>query len=414
MLYTIGSVLFWGGIVVVVYTYVGYGLLVWPLAQLRQWGWPRPSRPPLSDAECPDVTLLIAAYNEADILDEKLANIRALDYPDDKLTVLFVTDGSTDATPDRLRAAPDVQCLHRDERAGKTAAINRAMQHVQAPIVVFSDANAMLNPEALRNIVQHYQDPSVGAVAGEKRVQASTDEAAGKGEGLYWQYESTLKRWDDALYSVVGAAGELFSIRTDLFQSAPPDTILDDFVLTLRVAEQGYRIAYAPDAYAIEAPSASLADEMTRKVRICAGGFQAMVRLRRLFNPFRHGLLTVQFLSHRVLRWTLAPMLLPLLLLLNGALMGAGGSLLYTVLFGGQLAFYGLAGYGALTHASPRGPSGLYVPFYFCAMNAAVYAGFVRYLRNQQDVTWTPAQRAASTRQSAQSVSEDGRSAATR
>ncbi len=386
----------WTGLAVVVYTYVGYAPLVWGLSRLRQWWRPRPDRAVPPEADLPAVTLLVAAYNEADVIDEKFGNTRALNYPREKLTVLFVTDGSTDATPDRLRAAPGVQCLHRDERAGKMAALHRGMEHVETPLVVFSDANALLNADALRNLVRHYQDPSVGAVAGEKRVRAAgTDDASGASEGLYWRYESALRRWDDALHSVVGAAGELFSVRTVLFEPIPEDTILDDFVLTLRVAARGYRVAYAPDAYATEGPSASLADEIQRKVRIVAGGFQALGRLRELCNPVRHGTLTFQFVSHRVLRWTLAPALLPVLLVVNGGLVGMGGGTAATLLLAGQGAFYGLAAYGALTHDAPRGPTALYAPFYFCVMNIAVYRGFLRYLRDQQDVAWAPVQRAA-------------------
>ena len=396
MLLSVLSVLFWSGLAVVFYTYVGYAPLVWALSRLRRWWRPRPDRTVPPDDDLPAVTLLVAAYNEAGVIDEKLANTRALNYPGEKLNVLFVTDGSTDATPDRLRTAPGVQCLHRDERAGKMAALHRGMEHVETPIVVFSDANAMLNADALRNLVRHYQDASVGAVAGEKRVRAAgADDASGASEGLYWRYESALRRWDDALHSVVGAAGELFSVRTALFDPISEDTILDDFVLTLRVAARGYRVAYAPDAYATEGPSASLADEMQRKVRIVAGGFQALGRLRELFNPVRHGTLTFQFVSHRVLRWTLAPALLPVLLITNGLLVGMGGGWAATLLLAGQGAFYGLAAHGALTHDAPRGPTALYAPFYFCVMNVAVYRGFLRYLRDQQAVTWTPAKRAA-------------------
>jgi Glycosyltransferases, probably involved in cell wall biogenesis len=354
------SILFWSGLAVVFYTYVGYAPFVWALSRLRRWWHPRPDRTVPPDDDLPAVTLLVAAYNEADVIDEKLANTRALNYPREKLTVLFVTDGSTDTTPDRLRTAPGVQCLHRDERAGKMAALHRGMEHVETPIVVFSDANAMLNADALRNLVRHYQDASVGAVAGEKRVRAAgADDASGASEGLYWRYESALRRWDDALHSVVGAAGELFSVRTALFDPISEDTILDDFVLTLRVAARGYRVAYAPDAYATEGPSASLADEMQRKVRIVAGGFQALGRLRELFNPVRHGTLTFQFVSHRVLRWTLAPALLPVLLITNGLLVGMGGGWAATLLLAGRAPSTGSPHTGPSRTKSPtaRRPS---------------------------------------------------------
>ena len=388
------SLFFWLALALIVYTYLGYGVVIAAAARLRQWLAPRPALPVPEDAALPPVTLLVAAYNEADTLDAKLANIRALRYPKDKLSVLFVTDGSTDDSPARLRREPDVEVLHDRRRRGKIHAMHRAMQHVDTPITVFSDANAMLNADALRNLVRHYQDPAVGAVAGEKRVQTTGAGAAGAGEGLYWRYESFLKRMDAAFYSAVGAAGELFSIRTDRFRPVAPDTLLDDFMLTLRIAAEGDRIAYAPDAYAQEAPSASMADEMTRKVRIAAGGFQSIVRLPALLNPLRHGRLAFQYVSHRVLRWTLAPALLPVVFVLNALLAVQHGGV-YAGLLAAQVAFYGCAAYGALTHTHRRGPSGLYAPFYFVAMNVAVYRGFVRFTRKQQTVRWEKAQRAA-------------------
>ena len=389
------SVLFWLALALIVYTYLGYGAVIAAAARCRQWLAPRPALPVPKDADLPPVTLLIAAYNEADILDAKLANIRALRYPKDKLTVLFVTDGSTDASPARLRAEAGVHVLHDPRRRGKIHAMHRAMRHVDTPITVFSDANAMLNADALRNLVRHYQDPAVGAVAGEKRVHTDGDSAAGAGEGLYWRYESFLKRMDAVFHSAVGAAGELFSIRTALFRPVAPDTLLDDFMLTLRIAADGYRIAYAPDASAEEAPSASMRDEMTRKVRIAAGGFQSMGRLTELLNPLRHGRLAFQYVSHRVLRWTLAPALLPVVVVLNAILAVQSGGV-YTGLMAAQAAFYGSAAYGALTHANRRGPGGLYAPFYFVAMNAAVYRGLGRFLNGRQPVQWTKARRAAS------------------
>lgn len=388
---------FWTALVLVVYTYLGYGVVIAGAASLRRWLAPRPACPVPDDAGLPPVTLLVAAYNEADVLDAKLANIRALRYPKDKLTVLFVTDGSTDASPARLCSEPGVEVMHDPRRRGKICAIHRAMQRVRTPITVFSDANAMLNADALRHLVRHYQDPAVGAVAGEKRVHAIGNSAAGAGEGLYWRYESFLKRMDAEFYSAVGAAGELFSIRTALFDPVAPDTLLDDFMLTLRIATKGYRIAYAPDAYAEEVPSASMRDEMTRKVRIAAGGFQAIARLPKLLNPLRHGRLAFQYVSHRVLRWTLAPALLPVVVVLNAVLASQYGAV-YAGLLAAQMVFYGWAGYGALTHANRRGPNAAYAPFYFVAMNMAVYRGFVRFLRNQQRVQWEKAQRVAPSR----------------
>jgi cellulose synthase/poly-beta-1,6-N-acetylglucosamine synthase-like glycosyltransferase len=390
--------LFWIGCAVVVYTYAGYGLLVYLWVH-----WRRPQRlqspSPLAERDLPPLTLVVAAYNEAAVLPAKLHNSLELDYPRQRLDIVFVTDGSDDGSERLLQemsvpADIQVRVLHQSRRQGKLAAVARVMPAVTAPITVFTDANAMLNRAALRNIVKHYADPRTGAVAGEKRVQfAQTAGAEGVGEGAYWRYESMLKRLDAALYSVVGAAGELFSIRTALYQPAPPDTILEDFYYSLHIAMRGFRVAYAPDAYAVEGHSASLGEEFKRKARNAAGGLQAIVRMPELLNPWRHGILCFQYVSHRVLRWTLAPLLLPAVFAANVALLQKG-SPVYAVLMAGQLLFYGAAICGWLLEQLGVKIKLFYIPMYFCLMNYAVYAGALRLLRRRQSVVWEKVQRA--------------------
>jgi cellulose synthase/poly-beta-1,6-N-acetylglucosamine synthase-like glycosyltransferase len=390
--------LFWIGCIVIVYTYAGYGLLVYLWVH---WRCPTRLQPPapLAASDLPPLTLIIPAYNEGALLSTKLRNSLELDYPQDRLEVVFVTDGSTDGSEQLLRRSgvPDhcrLRILHEPERRGKLAAVERVMPSVTTPVTVFSDANALLNAAALRNLVKHYADPLVGAVAGEKRVRfAESAGAEGVGEGIYWRYESTLKRLDAALYSVVGAAGELFSIRTALYESAPPDTLIEDFYLSLRIAARGWRVAYAPDAYAVEGHSASLREEFKRKVRIAAGGLQAVSRLPALLNPLRYGVLSWQYISHRVLRWTLAPLLLPVVFVANLVLLRTG-SPLYTVLMGAQLLFYGAALCGWLLEQLGVKIKLFYIPMYFCLMNYSVYAGALRLLRRQQSAVWEKARRA--------------------
>ena len=275
--------------------------------------------------ELPEVTLFVAAYNEERVVDEKMANTRSLDYPADRLKVVWVTDGSDDSTNRRLEAYPEVEIFFQPERQGKTAALNRGIEFVETSLVVFTDANTMLNREAIREIVRCFSDPTVGCVAGEKRIAVRRlDGAAAGGEGLYWKYESALKRLDWRLYSAMGAAGELFAVRRGLFERMENDTLLDDFVLSLRIVQKGYRIAYCDTAYAIEGASSDMKEEQKRKVRICAGGLQSIGRLRPLLNVFRYGVVSFMFLSHRVLRWSLTPLLLFLLLPVNAALAFSG------------------------------------------------------------------------------------------
>lgn len=390
------ELLFWIALLLVCYTYVGYGLLLAAAVWLRERI--RPRRTVAQPAELPHVTLVIAAYNEEAVVDEKMRNCLALDYPADRLRILWVTDGSTDGTRERLAAWPRAEVLFEPARRGKTAALNRSIGAIRTPLVVYTDANTMLNPEAVREIVRCFADPRVGCVAGEKRVRSRTaDEAANAAatEGLYWRYESQLKAWDDRLHTAVGAAGELFAVRRELYRPLREDTLLDDFVLSMRIARAGYRIAYCRTAWAEEEPSADLHEEGKRKTRIAAGGLQSVWRLRSLLLPWPRPLLWWQYTSHRVLRWTLAPLLLALLLPLNIALaIGSPHRLLYGILLCGQLLFYAAALWGHL--AAHRGRKGgiCTVPAYFLFMNLHVFAGIFYLCRHKGTGAWEKARRA--------------------
>ncbi|SDL07499.1 Glycosyltransferase, catalytic subunit of cellulose synthase and poly-beta-1,6-N-acetylglucosamine synthase [Catalinimonas alkaloidigena] len=384
--------IFWISVFIIVYTYLGYGLVAYGMVRLKRLRLGKKTVSPA--AELPDVTLVVPAYNEMSCLAEKLENSFQLDYPKGKLHFLFVAEGSTDGTQEYLRSIPEIEVVSGSTRRGKIEAINQAMQRVKTPLVVFSDTNTSLNPDAIRNLVRHYEDPSVGGVAGEKRVQASAeDNAAGAGEGLYWKYESFLKRIDSELQTVVGAAGELFSMRTHLYQPVESDTILDDFIISLRLTGQGYQVVYEPEAYALEKPSFSVAEEMKRKIRISAGGFQSIRRLSHLLNPFRYGLLTFQYVSHRVLRWAVVPFCLIVALVTNFLL--APAVPLYQVLLVAQLAFYTCALVGYLLEQKRLRIKLLFVPFYFSFMNWCVMLGLVRYMKGQQSGIWEKARRAA-------------------
>jgi len=393
------QILFWFLLFVVFYAYVGYGILLFLIIKIRRLmgkGKPYEENPGFE----PEVTLLVAAFNERDYVDMKVMNSLDLDYPADKLKLIWVTDGSDDGTPEYIRERyPMVEVLHQPERRGKIAAMNRAVQYVKTPIMVFSDANTILGKQSVRLIVDLFRNPKVGCVSGEKRImQKEADTAAGAGEGLYWKYESTLKRWDAEWYSVVGAAGELFAVRTELFEDVEPDTLLDDFIISLRIAMKGYTIQYNPEAYAMETASANVREELKRKIRISAGGIQSIVRLRKLLNIFRYGRLSFQYISHRVLRWSLAPLSLLLLIPVNLLLflLAPEGFLqwFYGLLMAGQLVFYTAALTGWFLENRQIKLKLLFVPYYFFIMNYSVFMGFVRYLKRSQSVNWERAKRA--------------------
>ncbi|MEP0711448.1 MAG: glycosyltransferase family 2 protein, partial [Algoriphagus sp.] len=300
--------IFWLSIGIIFYTFLGYGVVITLLSKLKK---KKKTYPILDEEDLPEVTLLIACYNEEEIVADKVKNSLALNYPKDRLQITFVTDGTTDGSLDLLTQYPQVKIDHSSARKGKIAAINRVMPGIATPITIFTDANVMLNPGAIRHLVHHFQSNLVAAVSGEKVVQSATaDSASASGEGFYWKYESYLKRKDAEWNTLVGSAGELVAIRTNLYEAPEQDTIIEDFVMTVRLAAQGYKVSYEPQAIATETGSANVEEEEKRKIRIAAGGIQAICRLPEALNLLNHPGLTFQYLSHRVLRWTLMPLAL--------------------------------------------------------------------------------------------------------
>ena len=388
-------IVFWVSVILVSYTYIGYGILLWLMVKIKEVVKGKPAK--CVAEEFPDVTLLVTAYNEKDCVTGKVKNSQELEYPKDKLHLVWITDGSIDGTPDLLRQYPDVTVFYKPERAGKISAMNRGVELVTTPIIIFSDANTVLGKESVWRIVNLFANPKVGCVAGEKRIfDNEKDMAAGAGEGLYWKYESFLKRYDARLYSVVGAAGELFAVRREYYTAMEKDTLLDDFIISLRIAMKGYITQYDPEAYACETSSANVKEELKRKIRIAAGGFQSMVRLAPLLNIFKYGILSFQYISHRVLRWTLAPLCLLLLLANNLVLAlqtGIFSGHFFSVVFWLQVLFYTMALIGWFLENHHIKLKILFAPYYFFIMNLAVYLGFIRYVKKKQDVVWERAKR---------------------
>lgn len=383
-------------VAIVFYTYIGYGILLFFCVRIKEFFVMSVKRNLIPDIDLPEVSLVIAAYNEEEIIDEKMANCNSLDYPPHKLKIVWVTDGSNDSSGSLLSKYSNVKTLHTPERKGKTAAINRAMKLIESPIVIFTDANTMINSSAIREIVSCYSNPKTGCVAGEKRIAVGQkDAASSSGEGIYWKYESFLKNYDSRLYSAVGAAGELFSIRRELFTEMEPDTLLDDFVMSMKIAQQGYKIEYCSSAYAYESGSENIDEEKKRKVRIAAGGLQSIWRLRSLLNVFRTPVLSFQYISHRVLRWTITPVALFVLLPLNILIVFlnpvSAGFITLLLL---QICFYVMGFAGKILADKKVKNKVLFVPYYFLFMNINVINGFFYLVRKSKgDGTWEKAKR---------------------
>ena len=388
------EICFWFFLFVVIYSYFGYALLLFIYLKIRnRKDHGEAEKPVLSTFE-PCVTLIVAAFNEEELIEKKIQNALEIDYPQQKLELIFITDGSDDNTAEVVSRYSSILLLHNPERKGKVAAMNRAMKFVKSPVVVFSDANTLLNRESVKKIVRHYEDPQVGGVAGEKKiVDFSHNTAASVGEGVYWKYESLIKKLDSSFYSVVGAAGELFSIRTELFEEINENVLLDDFVISLRICQKGYRVIYEPGAFAMETPSFSIQDEQKRKIRISAGGYQAMYILKDLLNVVKYPRLSFQYISHRVLRWTLCPLFLPLIFISNLYLVMAGGGTIFIILLYSQMLFYVFAFIGWVFANKNIKAKVFYLPYYFLFMNLSLYLGFFRFVRNKQSVLWEKAAR---------------------
>lgn len=351
----------------------------------------------------PDVALLIAAYNEERVIAEKLENSLALDYPPGRLHIAVAADGSDDATADIVRgfAGRGVRLFHRAGREGKVAALNRAMESIRQPIVVFSDANSLYERGALLELVAPFADPGVGVVAGAKRV-TEEDDALSRSEGLYWRYESFIKRQESRLGSNVGAAGEIMAMRRELFVPPPSHIINDDFYLAARVIRQGYRVHYAPGARSFERASASVRDERTRRSRVVAGRYQALRYAHQLL-PFARPLVLWQMVSHKMLR-----PLVPFAMI--GALLASLAAVAWPPAARGtpilrlaapwnwitltlQAVFYGLALVGSAWRGGGWLGRLLYLPTFLVNSNLSALAGLLQFLRNRRTHLWTPVPR---------------------
>jgi cellulose synthase/poly-beta-1,6-N-acetylglucosamine synthase-like glycosyltransferase len=386
------EILFWAAVVIVLYAYVGYGIIITFFVKLFRRNKPAYK---WDEGKAPFVSLIVPCFNEGPQLLDKVQNTLELYYPEGKMELIFICDGTSDGSEKIPMNFPQIKTMHSPERKGKLAAMKRAVKESSGEILVFCDANTVLNPEAIQRMMLPYVNPKVGAVTGEKYILEDDESGASTaGEGLYWKYESYLKKMDSEWNTLVGGAGELMSYRKELFQFLPDDTILDDFMLTMSIAEKGYQVKYVPDARASEYASANVGEEMKRKIRIAAGGWQSIARLPKAINPLHDFNLTFQYVSHRVLRWVVAPFCLAIIFVVNHYLVFTNPAPMYKWVLVGQYAFYMLALGGHFLQGRSVSIKGFFVPYYFYIMNYCALLGFGRFMRNSQASTWERAKRA--------------------
>ncbi|MDH4071467.1 MAG: glycosyltransferase family 2 protein [Gammaproteobacteria bacterium] len=373
---------FWILLALVVYVYAGYPLL---LTILRAVGGSRPVR--VGSGE-PPVTLIVSAFNEAGVIAGKLENCLALDYPRAVLQVIVVSDASDDGTDEVVAGFADrgVELLRMADRGGKTLGLNAAVQMARGEVVVFSDANAMYGRDVLRRLVRNFADPAVGAVVGES-TYVNPEVESERSEGLYWRYETTIKRLESALGSVVGGDGAIYAIRRALYVPMRADA-LSDFVNPLQIVQAGHRCVYEPEARSYERAADNFDKEFRRKVRIVNRAWRALLRLKALLNPLRYGLFSFQLISHKLLRW-LVPLFLASLFVVNLAVLGRHS--IYRIALAGQLVFYLLAFAGYLARHRASLPALLSIPYYFCLVNLASALGILDAFRGKTYTTWATA-----------------------
>ena len=375
------ELVFWISMFLVAYTYTVYPAIVFLATRITK------RRETVEPVSLPSVTLVVSVFNEARVLPIKLQNIRALDYPLDKLTMLFGSDGSTDETDAILAGAsiPGFRYVQFPRRRGKASVVNDLVASASGEIVVFSDANTMFRPDTIRKLVRHFGDPTIGAVSGELRIDEHPDTVTGIGETSYWNYENLLKQMESEVDSIIGATGGVYAIRRSLYEALPTNkAVTDDFLIPLRALMRGYRTHYDREALAFERGEGSIGSEFRRKVRIGAQNFNTIGEIGRLLHP-RYGFRAFALWSHKIIRWCV-PFLLVAVFASVCCLVPYSQPFHYVL--GAIGVFVGVAGIGyVLEKLNVR--SGLITfPYYFLAMNAALFFGFLRFVFRRQGPTW--------------------------
>lgn len=375
---TIVEVVFWGCLGMAAYTYFAYPLTIRLLAYCR--------RDCRKGGGLPSVSLIVSAYNEEAILSEKLENSTGLDYPASHLETLVISDASDDGTDAVAKSyhGRGVVLFRQESRRGKSAGLTRFVPQAGGEILVFSDANSMYQPNAIRMLVRHFADPQVGFVIGHQRYLDDIS-AASQSESLYWRYETWLKVNESKVGSVVCGDGAMLAMRAELFEPLRDDDINDSY-LPLRIVARGYRGLLDPEAVCYERTANDFWGEFRRRARIVNRAFGAVLRVPQVLNPFRVGLFAYQVLFHRVLRW-LVPFFM-VAMLLSSAYLAAQNEQIYAAMLALQLLFYGTALLALVPGVRQLKP--VYITSYFCVANAAAALGVIRLMLGKRVTTWHP------------------------
>lgn len=371
--------LFWGSVSVIVYTYVGYPIQLWLTARF----FPKPVQ---KTTQTPEVIMIVVGHNEAHRIEAKIQTCLAQHYPADRLRVLVVSDGSTDATEDVVKRYPDprVSLLACPVRRGKAACLNDGVAHTQAPIIVFTDARQRLHPEAVARLVANFAEPEIGVVSGELVFEQEDGSPFADGIGAYWLYEKFIRSREAATGSVVGVTGALYAIRRECYAPIPTETILDDVAIPMQAAMQGWRVSFETGAVAYDLPSSDAAKEKVRKVRTLAGNFQLVSLYKRLLSPW-HNPLWGRFIAHKMLR--LACPLAMGLALFSHSMVAWSAPGFYRWIWPLHVAAY-LCMLASIQWPALQGSKVLRLLATFAHLNIFVILGFISFMTQKQSHLW--------------------------
>ncbi len=371
-------------LLVPVYVYFGYPALLWILTRGK------PGITHFREDSFPSVALIISCYNEADVIREKLQNALELDYPEELLRIIVVSDGSDDGTDELVREFTDtrITLIRQEGRLGKTMGLNLAMEQVTENVTVFSDANAMYAPDAIEKLVRNLADPSVGYVVGAALYTDGSSGASAQNENLYWRYELAIKSMESRLHSVVGGDGAIYAIQTKLWEPLHQQDI-NDFVNPLQIVAKGYRGVFDAEAKCFEETAGDFDREVARKERIVNRSIRGLMRVKATMNPLRSGVFSWQVISHKLLRW-----LIPLFLAIGAfgsAILALRGYGLFQLITLGAVTLLLLAWAGYRAEDKNRLPILFSFPYYFAMVNLYSLKGIIKALRGETHVAWSSA-----------------------
>jgi cellulose synthase/poly-beta-1,6-N-acetylglucosamine synthase-like glycosyltransferase len=380
------EIVFWTAIGLIVYSYFVYPLLLIIMSNTKQVFTDRKTvnQVPVDENKLPNVTVIIAAYNEDSCIRARVENLLSLDYPQDKLTIRIGSDGSSDNTPQILESinAENFHAHIFEKNRGKMSVLNDLVASATDEILVMSDANTHFNPDAINVLVKHFQNESIGVVCGELNLVDA--ESGINQDGIYWRYEQVLKFHEAQLGALLGANGAIYAIRKSLYIPLPANTIVDDFQIVMNVSKQKFKTIYDPSAIAIEEVAPNLAEEEGRRVRIGLGNYQAFFKMRWALNPLL-GWRFVAYLSHKVFRW-FVPHFMIIAFICNIALLSEA---FYQFTMLGQVGFYWLAYWGIKKQKQEMEINTLAsLIAFFVSMNVALMRGFIRYFNSNVQGSW--------------------------